>query len=349
MAQFENIALHYFSVKILALAAGFSEAEAQTIAEISQFLGDNSNPGTLATDIELPALLARGLATLRDDNTCLVTPRRTGLTQDQWFDKTVLGDQKVQREVIVPFHMLPPEPLREAKYYMTSPRSVIFDSLAQSALREATDNAPARLARAGLLAHVLFDMNSHKRMCGLLSPKAAVKLVLVRNGASPSYEDITAQYSGEKYSTLPNVGFAHLSRALDDCWLNQKYTITEKGQAKPYTTNNSATYALAATDVLNLLRRFRGQPAVSLSEELRQAFITAYLLPSNDFATLKTGWEGVFVKSSPALFLTDFRYDAATVQNALYAGDPTLEGAERFGLLTQFILGVEDIVGAVHA
>ena len=35
-----DISFHYFAVKTVAFAAGFSEAEAQRIAEFSQFIDD---------------------------------------------------------------------------------------------------------------------------------------------------------------------------------------------------------------------------------------------------------------------------------------------------------------------
>ena len=35
-----DISFHYFAVKTVAFAAGFSEAEAQRIAEFSQFIND---------------------------------------------------------------------------------------------------------------------------------------------------------------------------------------------------------------------------------------------------------------------------------------------------------------------
>ncbi len=340
----ENIAVHYFSVKVLALLAGFSEEEAQTIAELCQFVGDNHVPVELTVGTELPALLRRGLAILNDDNTVTVRPRLTGLSQAQWFDKTTLNEATIRRERLVPFHMLPPEsPEQAEEYYMTAVDSVIFDTLADQAEQAAAGNRACLLARAGILCHLLFDMHCHKHMCGFSSAKSPVSLVEAREDRGRT--DVTKQYA-DAGKSLPNVGSARLHRALDNCWLNVTYAIGSV-HAKPYQKNNSASCATAAGAVHSLLLRLNGHGDEEFS--LREKFIDAYRVQSAEYGALKEKWTALFIGGSPPLFLTEFHYSADDVRDALTGGAKGVEGPERFALLTEFLLALEDVLGGVYA
>lgn len=84
-----DISFHYFAVKTVAFAAGFSEAEAQRIAEFSQFI-DDFNWYTLraAKDIQSCITSNPALDIVYNKTLHLINPvtqaSRTGLIWPAW-------------------------------------------------------------------------------------------------------------------------------------------------------------------------------------------------------------------------------------------------------------------------
>ena len=98
-----DISFHYFAVKTVAFAAGFSEAEAQRIAEFSQFI-DDFNWYTLRAAKDIPSCITSNpaLDIVYNKTLHLINPVTTGFSD--WFDMATLVTVPEVYGRALPFH-----------------------------------------------------------------------------------------------------------------------------------------------------------------------------------------------------------------------------------------------------
>lgn len=90
-------------MKTLAVKAGYTDDEAQTIANYSQFVDDFTNYNYML--LSAVPDFARHLAKKITDSVWLFNPVTTGF--ESWFDMALLLLEKNQKNILTPFHFIP--------------------------------------------------------------------------------------------------------------------------------------------------------------------------------------------------------------------------------------------------
>lgn len=165
-----DIRFHYYVIKTLAAKAGFLGEDAQLLAEYSQFVDDYNLDGEMPMG-SVPEF-ARHLA--REEGplwrfACVTTGFRDA------GDYAQLALRSRQRDVLLPFHLIPPQSLKtkveSSAAWRTCPERLDQPTLLRGLLRHAQERykkKPSRpnLIRLGLLAHIFADTYAHQKFCG---------------------------------------------------------------------------------------------------------------------------------------------------------------------------------------
>ena len=239
-----QVDFHYYCVFVLAFHAGFNREEARTVAYSSQYVDD-------ATESR-PINLER----------YPFDPVRTAYYSLKAYN------WDVQKKIYIPFHFLPPEPLRNTQCftYVTQPNS----NFAQILLREASKKKKEKwLHRLGIALHTYADTWAHQGFSG-------------RQNKENDVEEINL-YGREKwkkllwenilFDALPMIGHCEANRFPDLPFLTWKY---ENYRGEWIERNNSEIFLLAAKTVFRHLcrvtgqRRSRWQPLETPIKELLQ-------------------------------------------------------------------------------
>lgn len=166
-----DINFHYFAIKSLAFRAGFSEEEAQTLAEFSQLTDDyNRYDPVHMTDVPE---FARHLAKKSGDH-WLFYCATTGFG---YFDLLFFLRKKRQKRILIPFHFIPPQPLNAPfgendAAWRTKPETLQKDTLLRGLLQKAqaryqtAPRARASLIHLGLVLHTFADTYAHQQFSG---------------------------------------------------------------------------------------------------------------------------------------------------------------------------------------
>ena len=158
-----QIDFHYCCIKVLALAAGFPEAEADIIAYASQYVDDATEHKPIKID-GVPSLAAPLMTSDGFDPTC---------TAHAGIQYLTAMERDVQRKVYIPFHFLPAEPYEAGVLYdyRVVPSGAIARRLLDeglAALRSASGKQERRraLIKTGIALHSFADTWSHQRFSG---------------------------------------------------------------------------------------------------------------------------------------------------------------------------------------
>jgi hypothetical protein len=137
---------HYYCIALTALAAGYSQGEAKTIAYASQFVDDE----TIDTPVRI-----RGKSTVFE-------PIRTAY---QGIEYVLAFLPRSQKEVLVPFHFIPKNPFGGGSFsYRTERNSGFAQTMLADALKCNGDN---RLHRIGVALHTFADTWAHQGFSGV--------------------------------------------------------------------------------------------------------------------------------------------------------------------------------------
>ena len=205
-----NINFHYCAVKVIAMKAGFKEPEADVIATYSQFVDDYKTKEKLKLT-NVPGYARR-----------LVNSRGEFETVPSGFSYLGTLSSETQRNVVIPFHFIPPKSLRETgEDYRTTPAAYhdqsIMDDICGSAVSQYA-GAPNRggLILLGTAMHVLADTYAHQYFNGFNDNVNDGK---VTDAISARGERRT--YWIERW--LPTIGHARFSTAPDESDLNYTF------------------------------------------------------------------------------------------------------------------------------
>jgi len=218
-----NINFHYFTIKTLAMLAGFSDNQAQQIAQYSQFVDDFSAPPTMAcSNIPKEIMKSDTLDLYISSPRGNFWPVSTGFTNP--FEYATLIVRREQRFVLSPFHFAP---FDKKGGGITDARVVpleygdgsLVDRLLQREIlryrymNDETLRLPDKaiyqesnfdphitdphitdqnitLMRMGMLLHTFADTYAHQMFTGFVSPVNRVNITQVRNNITG--EDTTA-------------------------------------------------------------------------------------------------------------------------------------------------------------
>lgn len=298
-----DINFHYYTVKTLAVKAGYTDDEAQTIANYSQFVDDFTNYKYMLLS-SVPDF-ARHLATKITGSVWLFNPVTTGF--ESWFDMALLLLEKNQKNILTPFHFIPQhkklnEKNTNREEWRVVPARLELDSLIQQLLVEAKalylqNNSKENTIRLGLLLHIFADTYAHQGYSGSQGWENYAKLLSVtdnRNG-----KDITSDYSPGMYHQLPAIGHTETNHAPDDSNISfdieMKYNEKDNYNLK-YGRSNTREFQLAAREIIDFLLSCKSKEPMStgdwiaLSEQIAKGFLT----DQKTVAALNAHWSGIF-------------------------------------------------------
>ena len=250
-----DINYHYFAVKTLALFAGFPAEDAQLLASYSQFVDDYDLFFNLHLE-DVPDY-ARFLAVKMLDE-WVFNPVTTGFRRA--IDISLYGIERNQRNILVPFHLIPGRSLEQGvqdrSEWRTNAVTLGDGSLMDRLLAEARDayipdNADKYdLMRIGMLLHTFADTYAHQGFSGFWgweNERKHLKVINNMNGV-----DITNHYHpaafpvahAEAY-TAPDHSFVRFTTQLK---------LRKDGPFVDYDRNNTDEYMKISLEIVNYLR-----------------------------------------------------------------------------------------------
>ncbi|MDR3600782.1 MAG: hypothetical protein P4L49_09930 [Desulfosporosinus sp.] len=259
-----NIEFHYYAVKYLAYMAGFREAEAQSLAEISQFINDSQQEiGVIVDQSKLPQdIKNRLLYKVTPLATKVFLPKTAALSPQNIGYKDDLKDSVTQWNSLIPFHYFPSMPLDPTgedyvNYVTTAIRNFEDNDLFNTQLvgsiqqyKNESDPKTESLLRIGVLAHILAASFSYTCFNGLNSWRNTARLAEVF--VPKTYQHPTEDYKPEELAKNPPVGQACVGNSVDDCGISGVFYHA----ADPTDTTYSATKTFQS--ISNILGAGRG-------------------------------------------------------------------------------------------
>lgn len=256
-----NIEFHYYAVKYLAYMAGFTEAEAQSIAEISQFINDSQQEiGVIVDQSKLPQdIKDRFLYKLTSQGTKVFLPKTASLSPQNAGYKDDLKDSVTQWNSLIPFHYFPPKALdpKGEDYVTTAIRNFedndLFNTQLVCSIQQYKNESQPKtesLLRIGTLAHILAATFSYTCFNGLNSWRNTARLAEVF--VPKTYQHPTKDYKPEELAKNPLVGHACVGNSVDDCGISGVFYHA----ADPTDTTYSATKTFQS--ISNILGAGRG-------------------------------------------------------------------------------------------
>lgn len=320
-----DIVFHYFAVKTMALKAGFSESDAQIIAQSSQMVDDFDFTGYWRCN-NVPDYIAKHPEKY---DLCVAlgffNPAQTGFLCDGlmgYTDYVNLLFERFQKFTCSPFHFMPQH--RDAddpivKEYRVVPAelndgSIISDLLEeameqyQAAKSAATPHPKQALMRIGILLHIFADTVAHQMFSGFNANVNLVELVEVTN--NDTGDDETEKYRTRVQRFLkrsmdwapkftPAIGHMMLEHVPDLTHLSFKMNYN----GREYCRDNTEQFIEMARQILDYLCDCLNSPRLEeeswqeTKEKLTELFkkdISDYKSQKQIVHDLKKDWEGKF-------------------------------------------------------
>ena len=218
-----DINFHYFVVKTLAYAAGFSEEDTQTIAYYSQQVDDFTRCFPMLVRQEPPAyFIENHYATKIEDSLWKVQPHPTGIDVFQSLEK------HYQRTTLVPFHFIPAKSLSELEAESDFTRAfyrcvradnesaALIDRIVEEAVKAVRHHKCEKsLMQLGMALHTYADTYAHCGYSGLEGWENYAVIKEVYNQMTGK-EEVS---SGERFafSLLPHIGHGNSGHVPDIC------------------------------------------------------------------------------------------------------------------------------------
>ncbi|MFH1059984.1 MAG: DUF6765 family protein [Pseudomonadota bacterium] len=143
---------HYYATAVLALAAGFGEEDALTIAYAAQYVDDATDGRTIIVNGQ---------------------PFEPKFTANNIGRYVRSYDPEVWQKVYIPFHFLPPQPLAQSSgSFITTPGSPLARQVLDAASVDCT-SLQGRI-RLGVALHTFADTWAHQGFSGRMHPENRV-------------------------------------------------------------------------------------------------------------------------------------------------------------------------------
>lgn len=258
-----DISFHYYTVKVLASAAGFHECEAQIIAANSQFVDDYDWLTEAAFSTDLPAYCAEF------SKEKVLYPVTTGFVG--YIDMAALCRWKNQIGTCIPFHFMPQSQLQITQMdqvvdYRTVPAELSDTSVISRLLRNARadylEDSSVRgtgygndvLIYIGILLHVFADTYAHQNFSGFMHHNNYCHITEVVDLLTT--EDITESLNLGFYEKLPGLGHTEAGHIPDATFasfqMSYSQTLVETSKDKytgHYKRNNAAVFLNVAKQI----------------------------------------------------------------------------------------------------
>lgn len=281
-----NICYHYYTIKTLAVKAGFSDEEAQQIAYYSQMVDDFHLSNMVIIKEQPPEFfLENNLAWQINDNKWGLIPCGTGI------DLLKSLSAHYQEHTLVPFHFIPPKDLAALKSMEDNDRTVYRcvcageqeDILIHEIVNEASDAVKEQrntknLMALGMALHTYADTYAHCHFSGLNGFEN--EAILVKDYNRTEEEKTIPIVESDIPRILPAIGHAHVETAPDICFKHIQYKM-KTAQAGEFTLNverdNAIYFSACSRAILDLLCQITGSPIWSDEkwQVLQEALIRA--------------------------------------------------------------------------
>lgn len=352
----ESYAMHYFAAKYLLMYNGFSQTEAQDIAEYCQFLGDNATSGYIATD-EVPDWINEKLFFEVAPGGFIVplipSAMKHWYASDElkgsypWFPG-VDNDHcfNVQTDILRPFHFFPgqiesTEPdLADRVVLDPDKLHTLMDAIAEKVYKKKygqNPDSPAELSeglkmKVGFYLHILMDTILHQNFCAKNSwvNMAYREAVYFPDGTTaagtyPPYQvfDDDAYYvEGGSYPA----GLEKIGWTVNETFLKLSYQYPNEPDSlgrqsdyelwNNYASPNSDSYAYDLGTVDAFLKKCMHQKSDSSWSDSPQCERI-----SQNFASKNKDFNALKKVWQAAEADMDFHYDAAAVFQKIFTCD----------------------------
>jgi hypothetical protein len=259
---------HYYCIAVLARAAGFDKSDALTIGYASQYVDDSTESEPIKVG-ELP-----------------FEPVRTahiGLEAYKW---------DVQKKVFIPFHFVPPNPLRRpGDTFITKPDSEFAGQIVQIALEDKDSPQILRLCRIGVALHTYADTWAHENFSGRENDENNVESIYHKKDGRwhhLTWENLYLDF-------LPEIGHAEADHFPDYPFLTWKYK--RKQLNKMAIRENTRIFIRAARAIYDRLLRFNGKENKIYSwGQINGKLLTLLKNPEKDLEKRCWKWRKTFEK-----------------------------------------------------
>jgi len=339
---------HYFTTKFIAIRAGYSEQEAQTIAATSQFINDNHQPAPLYLPKENVSeqLIKRKLCEYDAARGLYKVPLKLTAIEDE-NDFKALENVANQKEIFIPYYYFADTVQKDKENYSitaieTLQSSKLFERLFlqasehnHSPLHDAGEElSPTKLQalrRLGVLLHIAADSFSFTPFNGYQSDGNEWNIVEVRD--TRTFKNITDQYDPKKYEDYPEVGKYRTSTVSED--YNRQFILRLGFVGNSFTRINNDYYAKAAYAIYTFLNNFVGkEPSLqNWRDNILPVLLKCWNTDQNSYAELKKHWN-----SQTDL---DFDYDPNVVRQAIVNYDRDLSPEQQSYF--DFLLALQDV------
>lgn len=343
-----DISFHYFAVKTVALEAGFDDADAQVIAQYSQYI-DDYDPVVQRRYPNIPDWLKnkRGSDIY---NPSRLTPKNFRPVTTGFMipaDIMYMLTKDFQRNVISPFHFFPCKMVQNPNDRATYPVKIIdggdgtsLSNLLQQAktgFQHAEDPNRRRqaLMHIGMLLHTFADTYAHLMFSGYNEVCNNMKVLNVtdNNGnvdittRANSYVDIIlniyASYKKGFSKKLFEIGHMLVGHIPD--WTHVRFELAFLDQhdnmVRTYSRDNTEEFTKVALEILDFLcecsqrDKLKGNARQQMENDLLRAFLTADISRIEDDAAqympaLNRAWSSVFGNRG-------YSYDHSTIFNGI--------------------------------
>lgn len=344
-----DIAFHYFAVKTLAVLAGFSDDDAQVIAQNSQMV-DDFDFTCYWHCTNVPDYIKDN----KDYDLCVLggfyfNPAQTGFLCDGllgYTDYVNLVIHRFQQYTCAPFHFIPPErSMVGEKEYRVAPAVLGDESIISQLLEQAKNEYRAvadetvrhrKLMKLGVLLHIFADTVAHQLFSGFNANVNLVGLVNVTNNITGADETAVYKSKIQKYLKLlsswvpkitPAIGHMMIEHVPDLTHLS--FTMEYKGdndQKHRYTRSNTAEFIQMSKQILDFMCDCYGSPRFEekrwqdARDKLRTAFLTDISKDKDQRQTvehLKSVWR--------ELHVCTYDYDGEALKKAFAQGNAAIK------------------------
>ena len=279
-----NICYHYYTIKTLAVKAGFSDKEAQQIAYYSQMVDDFHLSNMVIVKEQPPDFfLENDLARKINDNKWGLIPCTTGI------DLLKSLSVHYQEHTLVPFHFIPPKDLvtlrntEDRTVYRCVCAGVQEDMLIHEIVNEAVHAVKEQrntknLMVLGMALHTYADTYAHYHFSGLHGFEN--EAILIKEYDRTDDDKTIPIIESDIPRSLPAIGHAHVETAPDICFKHIQYKMktTKAGKFDINVERDNAIYFSACSRaILDLLCQITGSPTWSDEkwQVLQEALIRA--------------------------------------------------------------------------
>jgi hypothetical protein len=300
-----NINYHYYTVKTLAVLAGFEEDEAEVVAHFSQLIDDfilshliiiQETPPQFFVDNELACQLG--------DGKWLFMPCTTGID----YLRALTYDY--QRCVLVPFHFLPDQTLPEIEhgnyFFRTDYRCIAagggtgglaLQLLGEAAGRVKVERSSKNLIELGMMLHTFADTFAHTNFSGFYGYENRAKIVQAYS--EKWNKDVMSEWEYFLYQLAPNIGHGDVGSIPDRCDLKIAFrmqSFEHSGLDVLIQRDNSQQFAVCSRMILDMLFMILDRPLLSDVDwsDLQKLLVKAQFAPREDEVSLQKSYQKIF-------------------------------------------------------